>query len=155
MKKITSLLLIILLLSMLVFSGCGKEYIEGTKLRCDGVYELANKGDNSYIKFFEEGYAKVLSEDSIKTPEEAVEEFTNGSIKAIQSVTFKTASGVVIKKQNGKETVAKQPDVEFSIKVNTGTTTYIGYVKGNKIKFKINNTLFGDSKKTYKFVQVD
>ena len=145
----------LLILATAVLSGCGKEYIEGTKLRCDGVYESVDKDNKGYIKFFEEGYAKELSDDSVKTPEEAEEIFTNGSVKAFKSVTFKTASGVVIKKQNGKKTVEKQPDVEFTIKVNTGVTTYTGYVKGNRIKFNINNTMFGDSEKTYKFVQVD
>ncbi len=154
MKKI-SLLLALIIGATFIFSGCGKEYIEGTKLRCDGVYESVDKDNKGYIKFFEEGYAKELSDDSVKTPEEAEEIFTNGSVKAYQSFTFKTASGVVVKKQNGKKTVEKQPDVEFAIKVNTGVTTYTGYVKGDKIKFNINNTMFGESEKTYKFVQVD
>ena len=128
MKKI-SLLMTLVIISTFILSGCGgPKCIEGTKLRCDGVYQSTIKdadGECSYICFYEEGKAATLKDSSIDSPEKAYEEFHNGSIKAYHSTSFKTSSGVIVeKKMNGKKSVEKSPDAVFTIQVNTGTTTY-------------------------------
>ena len=159
MKKI-SILMILVIMSTLILSGCGEEYIEGTKLRCDGVYQSTLKdadGECSYVCFYEEGQAATLSDSSISSPEEAYEEFHNGSIKAHHSTSFKTTSGLVVeKKNNGKTDIDKKPDAEFTIKVNTGITTYVVRSTGEHgIRCDITG-FFGTTKgKYYKFVKVD
>ena len=159
MKKI-SILLVLVILSTCILSGCGPEYIEGTKLRCDGVYKSKLKdadGQCSYVCFYEEGSAATLDDASIKTPKEAYEEFHNGSIKARHSTSFQTSSGVIVnKKMNGKKSVEKAPDAKFTIKVNTGITTYEVYAYSKHgIRCNIDAPIFDTNDKYYEFVSVD
>ncbi len=151
----------LVIISTFILSGCGgPKCIEGTKLRCDGVYQSTIKdadGECSYICFYEEGKAATLKDSSIDSPEKAYEEFHNGSIKAYHSTSFKTSSGVIVeKKMNGKKSVEKSPDAVFTIQVNTGTTTYEVYAqKKYGIRCNIHGAFGTTTGKYYNFVEVD
>jgi len=157
MKKI-SVIMMIVIISTFIFSGCGKEYVEGTKLRCDGVYQSKIKGSNgefSYICFFEEGKAATVSDSSIDSPKKAYEAFHDGSIICKHSTSFKTSSGIIVKKDQGGKTVEMAPTCEFTIQVNTGITTYTCYLKNKVLECDIVNPIRTTNNKIYEFVPVN
>ena len=150
----------VIILSMILFSGCGKEVIEGTKLRTDGVYKSKLKdadGACSYICFYEEGKAASLSDGSMDDAEEAWKTFHDGSILPHYSTSFKTESGVIVKKNvNGVKTTKKAPDATFTIKVNTGITTFEVYAYSKDgIKCDISSQISTTTDKYYEFVPID
>ena len=157
MKKI-SILMVLVIMSTFVFSGCGKEYVEGTKLRCDGVYKSNLKdsdGACSYICFYEDGRAATLNNGSIDNAEEAYEAFHDGSVICLGSKTFQTSNGVVVREDVNGKTVKMAPTCIFTIKVNTGITTYYCYLKGDVLRCDIDSPIRSTKNKTYTFVSVD
>ncbi|MBP5772528.1 MAG: hypothetical protein J6W35_00415 [Eubacterium sp.] len=157
MKKI-SILMVLVIMSTLLFSGCGKEYVEGTKLRTDGVYQSKLKDSNgecSYICFYEDGKAATVSDDSVDSPEKAYEAFHDGSIICNHSTSFQTSGGVIVREDQGGKTVKMAPTCIFTIQVNTGTTTYTCYLRGNVLECDIVNPIRTTNNKKYEFIPID
>ncbi len=165
MKKSISLLLTLVVASMLIFSGCGKEVVNNTDdLRCDGIYVSTEKDDDgelTYLRFYEEGSVHKMTEPEMD-PDDAYEMLNTTSNpnqlnqKVFGSSTFKINDNVIIEKTvNGVNKKTKAPDVEFTFQTNMGVNTCYIDIKGETLKMKMVTFRGRSYYYTLKFVNAD
>ena len=157
MNKIAFIIMLVISATF-IFSGCGTTYVEGTKLKCDGVYQSQLKdadGACSYICFYEDGKAATLNDGSIDDAEKAYKAFHDGSVICNASKSFQTSNAVVVREDVNGKTVKMAPTCKFTIQVNTGITTYYCYLRGDVLRCDIDAPIRSTKNKTYTFVPVD
>ncbi len=165
MKKI-ALLLTLIIGATFLFSGCGKEVVDGTdNLRCDGLYKSTSKdSDNKYdyLRFYKEGKVHIMSDGDEVDEEEVYEKINTPSDpnqlnrKVFTSSTFKVNDNVIVESQvNGVYKQMKAPDVEFTYETSMGTNTCQLNIKGEKLKMKMVTWQGNTIDRTYEFEDVD
>lgn len=164
MKKI-SLLLVFIIGTVFILSGCGKEVVDGTDdLRCDGLYKTTAKTDGqyNYLRFYKEGKVNITSDGEEVDEEEVYEKINTPSNpnqlnqKVFTSNTFKVNNNVIIESEiNGVNKKFKAPDVEYTYQTNMGVNSCSINIVGDKLKMKMVTSSGTTINRVYEFEDVD